>query len=209
MKAPSSVMLIFLLLLTGCTSLQQTTAPVPQRELILLTPLPPLTGYATAFGAKLSAVFHVLPDGTVKDVSLERSSGDTEWDPLAVDSLRHWRFAPLRGNEKPVDRFIRYAIVVQVQEPVVMHLAELVVPAKRKADSLHSLLMQGTDFESLARSALTEEGAGSWRPAEPTNLARYPNHVRAAVSRLHVDEVTEPIRLGLNYVIIKRYQAPE
>ncbi len=209
MKTPSSAVLILLLLLSGCTASHRAVVPDPQSELIRLTPLPPLTGYAIALGAKLSALFHILPDGSVKEVTLGRSSGDSEWDGLALDSLKLWRFAPLKGGEQPADRWVRYAIVVQVQEPVVMHLAEMVIPTQRKADSLYALLVGGTDFESLARSALSGGGEGSWKPVEAANLAQYPDHVREPVSKLRAGKVTEPIRLGLNYVIFKRYRSPE
>jgi TonB family protein len=157
----------------------------------------------------LSAVFHVLPNGIVKEVSLLRSSADPEWDLSALDSLKQWRFASIAEEKNPGDRWIRYGIVVQVQEPVMMQLAEILVSAQNTADSLYALLKGGTDFESLGLRASTGRANWSWKPAEAVNLARYPDHVREAVSRLHVDQVTEPIRLGLNYVIIKRYRPPE
>lgn len=209
MTTHSVVVFLVLLLLTGCSAPRQVSAPDPHNELILLTPLPTLTSFATAFGTRLSAVFHVSPDGTVMDVSLIRSSGDPEWDRVAMDSLRQWRFAPIAGSEKPADRWIRYGIVVQIQEPVLMQLAEMIIPTQRKADSLYALLKEGADFESLARKALTGGAEGSWRPAECANLARYPDQVRAAVIKLHSDQVSEPLRLGTNYVIFKRCSLQE
>lgn len=204
MKA-SAAALFALLLLTGCATSNRGIAPEPRTELILLTPLPPLTSRAMAFGVKLNVMFHVLPDGTTKEASLLNSSGDPDWDSLAVDSLRLWRFTPLVKEKKPSDRWVRYGVVVQVQEPIVMRLAEMVIPTRLKADSLFTVLKEGSDFESLGAKALTGGTEGIWKPPELVNLARYPGHVREILSALRSDQITEPIRIGLNYVIFKRF----
>lgn len=207
MKAPAAA-LILLLLLAGCAAPRPTIAPEPQSELIRLTPLPPVTSYALAFGVKLTVLFNVLPDGTTKGVSLLKSSGDPEWDSLAVDSLKQWRFTPLTHEQGPAERWIRYGVVVQVQEPIVIRLSEMVVPDRSTADSLSALLKDGADFDSLGVRTLAGGRGGSWKPPESVNIARYPGHVRETLSTLRVGECTEPIRIGLNYVIFKRY-SPE
>jgi TonB family protein len=201
------VVLVTLLLLVGCSSPRMATAPEPASELISLSPLPTLTT-PTAFGVKLIVLFHVMPDGIPKEVSLLRSSGDTEWDAPAIDSLMQWRFAPLAGDKEKVDRWVRYAVVVQVQEPIIMRLAEMVIPTESKADSLYALLKGGADFDVLGKAALTGGKEGYWKQAEAVNLARFPSHVRDALCPLRSDQVTEPIRIGLNYIIFKRYHQP-
>lgn len=204
MNAPAAA-LIPLLVLAGCAAPHQTAAPDSHTELIRLTPLPPLTSHAMAFGVKLSVVFNVLPDGSTKGVSLLQSSGDPDWDSMAVDSLSQWRFTPLTGEKEQSERWIRYGVVVQVQEPIVMRLAEMIVPNRRKADSLSALLKGGADYDSLAVQALTGGAGGSWRPPESVNIARYPSRVRETLNTLRPDEITEPVRIGLDYVIFKRY----
>ncbi len=204
MKAPAGALLA-LLFLTGCATSNRGIAPEPKTELILLTPLPPLTSRAMAYGVKLNVMFHVLPDGTAKEVSLLNSSGDPDWDSLAVDSLRLWRFTPLTTEKVPRDRWVRYGVVVQAQEPVIMRLAEMVIPDPQRADSLFALLMEGSDFESLGAKALKGGTEGTWKPPELVNLARYPGHVREKLCSLRIDQFTEPIRIGLNYVIFKRF----
>ncbi len=206
MKAPAAA-LIPLLILAGCAAPRGTITPEPQSELIRLTPLPPVMSYAMAFGVKLTVLFNVLPDGTTREVSLLQSSGDPEWDSLAVDSLRQWCFTPVTGEREPAERWIRYGIVVQVQEPIVMRLAEMVLPDRRKADSLSTLLKGGANFDSLGVQTLKRGSGGSWKPPESVNIARYPGHVRETLSTLRADEITEPIRIGLNYVIFKRYSS--
>ncbi len=199
--------LTLVLLFAGCAAPHQATAPDSKTELILLTPLPPVTSYAMAFGMRLTALFDVRPDGTTKDVSLLQSSGDLQWDSLAVDSLRQWRFTPVPIGGEQTDRWLRYGVVVQVQEPVVMRLAEMVVPNRRKADSLSTLLKEGADFESLAMRTLPGGAEGVWNPPKQVNLARYPGHVRDVLTTLRPQQITEPIRIGLNYVIFKRYRS--
>lgn len=208
MKAPpaAAAALLTLLLLTGCATSNRGIAPEPKTELILLTPLPPLTSRAMAYGVKLNVLFHVLPDGTTVEASLLNSSGDPDWDSLAVDSLKLWRFTPLTAEKEAPDRWVRYGVVVQVQEPIEMRLAEMVVPDRQRADSLFELLNKGSDFEALGVEALTGGKAGSWKPPELVNLARYPGHVREKLCILRTDHFTEPIRIGLNYVIFKRFQ---
>ncbi len=204
MNAPAAALLA-LLLLTGCATSNRGIAPEPRTELILLTPLPPLTSRAMAFGVKLNVMFHVLPDGTTKEASLLNSSGDPDWDSLALDSLRLWRFTPLVREKEPPDRWVRYGVVVQVQEPIVMRLAEMVIPDRQRADSLFTLLKEGSDFESLGAKSLTGGTEGTWKPPELVNLARYPGHVREKLCTLRTDQFTEPIRIGLTYVIFKRF----
>ncbi len=204
MKA-SAAALLPLLLLTGCAASYRETTPGPRTELISLTPLPPLTSRAMTYGVKLNVMFHVLPDGTAKEASLLNSSGDPDWDSLAVDSLRLWRFTPLTTEKEPRDRWVRYGVVIQVQEPIVMRLAEMVIPDPQRADSLFKLLMEGSDFESLGAKALTGGTEGTWKPPELVNIARYPGHVRDKLCSLRTDQFTEPIRIGLNYVIFKRF----
>ncbi len=207
MNTTLTAVLVILLLFAGCAAPQHAAAPTPETELVSMTPLPPITSIATAFGVKLVAIFHVLPDGTTKDVTLLRSSGDAEWDRPAIDSMKQWRFIPATADGPREERLIRLAVVVQVQDPVVMHLAEMVVPTRSKADSLYRLLKEGADFESLAEQAVAGGSEGLYKPVASVNLVRFPGHVREALCTLRTNQVSEPIRIGLDYVIFKRYAA--
>ena len=203
-KTLASAMLL-MLLAGGCAAPQQAIAPDPKLELISMTELPPLSSPAIGFGVKLVALFQVRPDGTTKDVTLVRPSGVPEWDRPAIDSMKQWRFTPLATGEQQVDRWLRHAVIVQVQDPVVMRLAEMVVPTQHMADSLFALLEGGADFDALGRRASKESEGGFLKQAEAVNIARYPSHVRNTLSLLRPDQVSRPIRIGLNYVIFKRY----
>jgi hypothetical protein len=205
MRTTTLFFLVAALLFAGCSSSRMTTVPESQTEIISLSPLPVLTT-ATAFGVRLVVMFHITPDGVPSEVVFVRSSGDASWDGPAIDSMMQWRFTPLTAGKEKVDRWIKYAVVVQVQEPTILRLAEMVTSSQWKADSLYALLKQGADFESLARSALRGGTDEYWKPAEAVNLARFPSHVRDALCPLRSDDVTEPIRIGLSYVIFKKYR---
>lgn len=207
MNTTRTAVIIAVLLFAGCVTPYQTTAPESQSELISMTPLPPMTSMATAFGVKLAAVFHVRPDGSTQDVTLLRSSGDSEWDRPAIDSMKQWRFIPLTSDKPREDRLIRLAVVVQVQDPVIIRLAEMVFPSKARADSMYMLLRAGAGFETLAAQTLAGGPEGSWKPVSPVNLVRFPRHVRETLCRLQTNEISEPIRIGLEYVIFKKYGA--
>lgn len=207
MNTAFATLLILVLLFAGCAAPSLVVAPEPQSELVLMTPLPPVTSMTTVFGIKLIAVFQVLPDGTIKDVTLVRSSGDVEWDRPAIDSMKQWRFVPITDDKEPTDRLIRLGVIVQIQDPVVLKLAEIVISEKQKADSLYALLKGGGSYEFLGESMASRGAGASWKPATAVNLARYPTRVRETLCTLRSDEVTEPIRIGVDYVIFKRYRA--
>ncbi len=116
---------------------------------------------------------HIREDGTVENVKMLGSSGDGEWDSLATLSMKQWRYSPYRRAGVPVDLWFRQVVVVQIQEPVVMTIGEIVSSSLHGADSLHALLEAGTDMDSVFRRAL-----GTF------DIVRYPQNVREALRRL-------------------------
>jgi hypothetical protein len=103
----------------------------------------------------------------------------------------------------PTDQWIRRSLVIQVEEPVMRYLSELVCASRQEADSLYLLIAEGIPFDSLAMHRV---------PPSPTqgallgavNIAVFPPHVRVALKDLKEDEVTSPLRIGGNYAIYKR-----
>jgi len=92
------------LLLAGCGTTQEATAPTEHLELVSMTPLPSVTSDAYATGMKLNVLMHVLADGTVENVRMLGTSGDAGWDTLALGSMKQWRYAPylIGGQAKAV-----------------------------------------------------------------------------------------------------------
>jgi len=63
-------------------------------------------------------VIEVGIDGSVKDVSIARSSGSALLDKAAVDCAKaHWRFRPALKDGKPVEASVKYAIKWRMEPP--------------------------------------------------------------------------------------------
>jgi TonB family protein len=139
------------ILLVGCAASRQPEVSAEGPEVISMAPLPPLASISTVRGLTMNVLFRVQRDGTVKDVRILGSSGDLEWDSLAAQSMKQWRFTPITHDSLTGDHWFRQKVIVHIQEPMVMNLGELVCPSRVEADSLHMLLEEGADFDTLAR----------------------------------------------------------
>lgn len=195
MKSTITVVSVALLLLSGCSGTQQVAVPTERVELISMTPLPPITSISYAAGMKLNVLIHVLQDGTVENVRMLGSSGDGGWDSLALQAMKHWRYAPPRRDGVPTDMWFRELVVVQIQEPIVMTIGEIVSASLHKADSLYALLEKGTDLDTLFKQAI-----GTF------DINKYPPNVRDTLRKLLRGENTGPIRVGDRYIIYKRFR---
>ena len=182
------------LIFSACAIPRQAELPATQLELVNMTPLPPIKSPAFAGGMKLNVLLHVLQDGTVENVKMLGSSGDADWDSLALQSMRQWRYATPRRDGLPVDAWFRQLVVVQIQEPIEMTIGELATSSLHEADSLHVLLQKHTDLDTLFR-----------HPFGTVNILTYPQQVREKLKRLKEEEFTAPLRVGEEYVIYKRF----
>jgi TonB family protein len=185
-----------LLLFTGCAGTHDVVAPTERVELISMTSLPTVDLGSYKTGMKFHVLMHIMEDGSVESVRMLGSSGQSEWDSLAMQSIKQWRYAPFRRNGVPVDLWFRQLVIVQIQEPIVMTIGELASSSLREADSLYALLEKGTDLDSLFRRAI-----GTF------DIVKYPQNVRDRLRRLGTGEHTSPLRRGEVYVIYKRFVA--
>lgn len=182
------------LVFAGCAMPRQVELPSTQLELINMTPLPPIKSPVFASGLKLNVLLHVLQDGTVENVKMLGSSGDADWDSLALQSMKQWRYATPRREGAAVDAWFRQLVVVQIQEPIEMTIGELATPNLHEADSLHLLLQKHTDLDTLFRHAFGT-----------VNIMTYPQQVREKLKKLREEEFTAPVRVGEEFVIYKRF----
>ena len=200
------LILFMCVLLTGCVATQQSNTPPDQPELISMAPLPRLLEVVPMEGFKLNVLLHVAEDGTVTDVKLLGSGGTPEWDSLAAQSMKKWRFTVPRRDGVPVSLWIRKVMIVQIQERVVRNVGEIVSATQQEADSLYSLVRAGADFDSLSRHTrgTVQDGQGGYLGT--VDLAVFPQHVREILQKLREDEVTHPVRVGDKFVIYKRFR---
>lgn len=202
MKKLLVVLFVFLIAGCGTTQIPQSTGDQP--EVISMAPLPPYPSTFPMAGLRFTVMLHVMEDGTVGEASMVGSSGITEWDSLAVQSVKQWKFQPARQNNKPVASWLRQAVIVQVQEPIVMYLGELVMARKESADSLYALLTNGMTFEALAKqSVAASRDHGGYLGA--VDLAIFPKPVRDQLKVLDIGDITKPIKMGSDWVIYKRF----
>lgn len=196
-------LLFLMFLLAGCSAIQQTETPYEPPELVKSAPLPPILTVVPRGGMRLNVMILVLKDGTVGNVRLLESSGDPDWDSLALHSIMKWQFTAARREGTPVEVWIRQPLLVQLRDPIIRILAELVCGAQREADSLYSLVKDGTDFDSLCRQAVLVSGerSGSFGSVD---VSLYAPHLRDELLRLREGEVSRPLRVGDRFIIYKR-----
>jgi TonB family protein len=194
-----------LLLLSGCAVREQAVVSKQPQELIKMSPLPALTSPVPAV-VRLRVLFRVLSDGTVAEVRVLKSSGDTGWDASAVDSMRRWRFSTVPQDTVSGGRLFLYLLVVHAEAPIVMTLGELVAAREQEADSLYALLKSGVAFDAIAKQIAVGSSGERGGFLGPVNIAIYPEQVRDELRTLSVNDFTHPIRLGNNYMIYVRFE---
>lgn len=194
-KCTIAVVSIALLVLVGCGGSQQMAVPTERLELVSMTPLPPISLSSYATEMRLIVVMHILEDGTVENTRMLGSSGDSDWDSLALQVMRQWRYARPRHDGVPMDVWIRQPLFIHIQEPIVMTVGELVSASLREADSLCVLLEKETDLDPLFKQAIGT-----------VDIVKYPPDVRDQLKRLSRGENTSPLRVGDMYVIYKRFR---
>jgi TonB family protein len=201
------VALVLAILFGGCATTERSQTPPLTPELISMTRLPILPQSFIRPGQevrRLNVLFCVAGDGTVEDIRVLSSSGDSTWDNAAEDSMKHWRFAPL--DESGSHLWVRRDLIVKAQDPVVMSIGELVAGSKDEADSLYALLLHGASFDKLAHPPSTVPSIEQWQPGL-VDIACYPCQIREELLKLGVNDITAPIRLGTHYVIYKRFES--
>jgi TonB family protein len=205
MNQLSNSIIGLLLFLAGCTGVQMLDTAVPRQELMSVSSVPAFAPGGFSGHLKLKAMFRVLSDGTVAEVVLLNSSGSSEWDSAAVDSMKQWRFTTLLNNDDSLGHWIRYSLVVITEEPMVMVLGEIAIAGKQKADSLYALLASGVEFDSMAKQIGTGSPSAQCRFLGETGIARFPQSVRDELRKLRMNDFTRPLKRGDSYVIYMRF----
>jgi len=198
------ILLLSLILFVGCATVPQTEQAVVAPELISLAPLPPYRGTTFRQNLRLEILMYVTKTGTVEDAQLQGTSGDPQWDSLALKAVRDWRFTAPKRNGIPTDLWIHQVVTVQFQEPVLMVLAEIVCGSQHQGDSLYAMLEQGADFATLARQAGGSLSSANGGSLGTVDISLYPPQVREALRKLSVGDLTHPIRIGDKFTIFKR-----
>jgi protein TonB len=58
---------------------------------------------------------HVLADGRVGEIIVERSAGHADLDQAAADAVRQWHFEPARRDSEPVATWVLLPVQFQLR----------------------------------------------------------------------------------------------
>ena len=113
-------LLASLLTLAGCASNQHShTAPAPAQSAAPVSPVAPpkvvppsLVSNVPPMGNETSVVLSITvkADGTVGAVGIIDSSGYTDLDTAAAESVKRFKFAPATANGKPIDYVLHQTV---------------------------------------------------------------------------------------------------
>jgi TonB family protein len=199
--------LIAAFLLCGCATIDQAYVPDTLPQLIRQEPLPPWPFRSVANEVTLDIKIRIGRDGSVKDVSFVTPSLNEEWNTLALQTMRGWKFSPAIVNGQAVPLWIRQTIHLRFEEASYLRLAEIVCPDQRTADSVYALLDAGVPFDSLARVFSTSASRTQGGFLGDVDLRTFPLFVRRELQNASTDHFTSPILIGRDYVIFKCFAA--
>lgn len=195
--------LIAAFLLCGCATVQPLFVPDIFPQLIKQEPLPPWPFPTVGQEVTLDIKIRIGSDGSVKDVALLTPSLSKEWNALALEKMREWKFSPAIVDGHPMALWIRQTIHMIFEEASYLRLAEIVCPDQRTADSVYALLDAGAPFDSLAKVFSTSSSRTQGGLLGDVDLRTLPFFVRHELQKVRTDRITSPILLGRNYVIYK------
>jgi TonB family protein len=152
---------------------------------------------------KFNVMILVRKDGTVGSVKSLEPSGDADWDSLAMHAILNWQFTSARLDGKPIDLWVRQPLRIQLRDPIVMLLAEVVSATKHDADSLYGLISRGMDFDSIYRYTTRPWGERTGTVGS-VDITMYAPYVRDELLKMKEGDVSRPLRFGSSYVIYKR-----
>lgn len=191
--------LVILLLSGGCASKQEISTEVKT------TGLPIFEGDNKAEFIELSVLFLLDEDGSVDDLHLINSSGDTLWDSAAIDSIKNWRFPPLTESEK---KWVRRTVRVEIIPSQIVNIGELAARNEENAELLYSRLRAGASFERLIREVQSGNSiATAGRIRRDVETTEFPIHVSELLHKLEEGQYTRPVQVNGEYIIYKRYGA--
>lgn len=202
------LIVLSLVLLTGCTAARETPRTIPAPELITVSSLPGCTSGSLTGEIQIDVVFEVARDGNIMGIRLIHTSGDPIWDRCAVEVMKQWRFAPVPFLDDSSTLAVRTHVNVRPEEPVAVPLGSLSVSTLAEAEMLHTLLRSGASFDSLAATARWDSPEKRGRNLGVTDIGTFPYHIRQELRALRAGKTTSPLRLGPAYVIFKRFTLP-
>ena len=192
-------------LITGCASFSGLDSRIVPPTLIerASLPQPPATLAARDFYIRMEIL--VGKDGSVRHVTLTKSSGDPEWDAAAVERIMEWKFSPALMDDKPIQMRIIQTARVVTSTPIMMDLSELVCMSSARADSAYFSLREGAAFDSIASIYRCKDVSMPRGYIGEVDINRYPDDVQAELHSLKKGSFTHPLPLGPYFAIFMKH----
>ncbi len=198
-QASAGVLSLLFGFFAACSGSGPRTPIEPSAHIVSYTQLPALPARLADEKKNVIVLFEIDPAGRVSSLRLVSESGSAEWDKVALDSLRQWRFAPLPAGEPARTRLRQDTIIIRHLEPMVVFIREVSVQTKEYADSLYGLLKTNHDADSLAE-------AWGFRICEPRpiDITRLPPHVFATLNSMARFTWSPPLLVNDRYQLFQR-----
>ncbi len=191
-------------LLSSCASFNSLNSNIVPPTLIEKASLPQPPAALGQRNFYIQMELLVGKEGTIRHVTLTKSSGDSDWDAAAVERIKQWKYSPALMNNKPIQmRIIQTAKVIS-SPPIMMDLSQIACATSSQADSAYSLLKHGAPFDSTAAvfgSSVTVVHSGH---VGEVDIHQYSDDIQKALRGLEAGEITEPLPLGPYWTIFKR-----
>ncbi len=190
--------------LAGCASTQPSEPLERLPQLIVQEPFPPMS--ETLFHSRhdVDLKIQVAENGNVLRAELLNPTGDAEWDSLAVLRIGTWRFAPAMHEGKTMQMWVTIHAQIRFDDPITMHLAEIVCPSSTVADSVYDLLLAGEDFSKLASIYSIGPSGAQHGDLGEVDIHRYLHVVQKDLISLKENRFTRPLAMGDHFYIFKR-----
>jgi hypothetical protein len=186
-----------------CTTVHQA-ADTAYPQLLMQTPLPDFPASVKVPPSEIEIKLLVQEDGSVAHVRFPGQIVDPEWDSLAIESIRRWRFLPARRDNRPVISWVRLQASIKYVQPLSFPLAVIFCETQEEAESRYAALERGEDFEEVGRRISADTSRADYRFLGIMNINSYPVAVRQVLFKLDAGEYTRPIPYGNKFAIFRR-----
>lgn len=202
----SRILLLFVsaLLISGCATFGIKEDEIVMPAVVEKTAFPTVPANVLDGDFYLKAKLVISAKGAVKQVELLNSSGDSEWDSVAAETLKQWKYSPGMQGDKPIQMDIIQVTHVLSTPPLWVHLAQILFPTKAQADSALAQLRTGTNFDSLVEKYTIPNSVLRSGNMGLVNINLFARSIRRELSRLSPEKYSSIFALGPYYVIFER-----
>jgi TonB family protein len=195
--------LVFIVLLTGCSTTKQISEMTPPR--LVVQPTLPLFNENTSNPPRyIDLSLFITSDGAVSKVRLLSSSGSAKWDSLAVEKIRQWKFIPATINDEAVSVWYQFQAIIRYEAPKYISIATVICKKQDDAERVYEILKRNPNLEDLDKQFASDTSSVKIENLGEIDINCYPKNIRNIISGLKAEEFTKPLNLDHEYYIFKR-----